>query len=67
VRTSEDAIELDAPASAELLAQAAEVTSFAIHLRNGGEPDIALVFRPVETKQAVARLQEACGAPAPRR
>jgi hypothetical protein len=64
VRTSEDAIELDEHASAELLAQAPEAASFAIHLPNGGEPEIALIFRPVQTRQAIARLQEACGPPA---
>jgi hypothetical protein len=63
-RTSDDTIELDERGSAELLAQAAEAASFAIHLPNGGEPDIALVFRPVGTKQAIGRLREACGRPA---
>jgi hypothetical protein len=60
-RTSDDTIELDENASAELLSHAAEVASFAIHVRNGAEAEIALVFRPVETAQAIKRLREACG------
>lgn len=62
-RTSEDTIELDDQASAEILSQAPDAASFAVHLPNGAEPDIALIFRPVQTKEAIARLQEACGAP----
>lgn len=60
VLASEDTIELDERASAEIVAQAAGAASFSIHLPGTNEAEAALVFRPVETAQAIERLREAC-------
>jgi hypothetical protein len=60
LRTSEDTIELDEQASTEILAQVGDAASFSIHLPNGPEPEITLVFRPVQTKQAITRLDQVC-------
>jgi hypothetical protein len=58
---SEETIELDEAASRAIVAEAAEAPSFSFHLVPGAAEEVTLVFRPVETKGALARLREACG------
>jgi hypothetical protein len=67
VRTSEDTVELDERASAAIIAEAADAASFSVHLPQAEEAEVALVFRPVETKRAVERLNDACAERAPPR
>jgi hypothetical protein len=61
--TSDDTLELDERSSAEIVGEAARAPSFSIHLPKTGEAETALVFRPVETTQALERLQASCGKP----
>jgi hypothetical protein len=57
---SEETVELDEAASRAIIAEAAEAPSFSFHLVPGTAEEVTLVFRPVETKDALARLHEAC-------
>ncbi|HEX8663987.1 MAG TPA: hypothetical protein VF744_08165 [Beijerinckiaceae bacterium] len=58
---SDETVELDDAASRAIVAEAAEAPSFSFHLAPGAADETTLVFRPVETKGAIARLREACG------
>jgi hypothetical protein len=60
---SEETVELDEAASREIIAEAAEAASFSFHLAPGAADETTLVFRPVETKDAIERMREACGKP----
>ncbi|HKH34476.1 MAG TPA: hypothetical protein VKA80_10005 [Beijerinckiaceae bacterium] len=64
---SEDTIELDERASDEIVTRAAEAASFSIHLPEARETEATLMFRPVETEQAIKRLREACAKAGPTR
>ena len=57
---AEETIELDEAASRAIVAGAAEAAAFSFHLVFGTAEEVTLVFRPVETKDALARLREAC-------
>ena len=57
---SEETVELDEAVSREIVAEATEASSFSFHLASGTAEEVTLVFRPVETKDALARLREAC-------
>jgi hypothetical protein len=67
VLISEDTIELDERASDEIVTRAAEAASFSIHLPEARETEATLMFRPVETEQAIKRLREACAKAGPAR
>ena len=56
----EETVELDEAASERIVAEAAEAPSFTFHLAPGAAEEVTLVFRPVETRDAVARLRAAC-------
>jgi len=47
--------------------RAAEAASFSIHLPEARETEATLMFRPVETEQAIKRLREACAKAGPTR
>lgn len=57
---SEETVELDEAASQAIVAEAAQAASFSFHLAPGVAEEVTLVFRPVETRNAIARLREAC-------
>jgi hypothetical protein len=59
--TSEETVELSEPAATALQTQVAAAPSFTIHLNAAPDESASLVFRPVETAQAMRRLREACG------
>jgi hypothetical protein len=62
---SEETVELDEAVSRAIIAEAADAPSFSFHLAPGAAEEVTLVFRPVETKGALARLREACGKAGP--
>ena len=57
---SEETVELDEAASRAVIAEAAEAPAFSFHLAPSAAVETTLVFRPVETKGAIARLREVC-------
>src|SRR3954470_13491255 len=56
--TWEETLEFDETVSDAIIAEAADASSFSFHLPQAAT-EVTLVFRPVETKDAVARLREA--------
>ena len=64
--TSDETLEFDETRSEAIIAGAAEAGSFSFHLPQAGG-EATLVFRPVETKDAVAKMRAACAKPAPAR
>ena len=64
--TSAETLEFDEAVSDAIIAAAAEASSFSFHLPQAAT-EVTLVFRPVETKDAIARMRAACAKPAPTR
>ena len=64
--TSAETLEFDEAASDTIIAAAAQASSFSFHLPQAAT-EVTLVFRPVETNDAVARMRAACAKPFPAR
>ena len=64
--TSAETLEFDEAVSDAIIAAAAQASSFSFHLPQAAT-EVTLVFRPVETNDAVARMRAACAKAAPAR
>jgi hypothetical protein len=64
--TSAETLEFDEAVSDAIIAAAAEASSFSFHLPQAAT-EVTLVFRPVATDDAVARMRAACAKPLPAR
>lgn len=59
-RVSGEVVEVGEPVSDEVMRAAGDAPSFTVHLPQAGAAELSLVFRPVETAQAMDRLRKAC-------
>jgi hypothetical protein len=60
--TSAETLEFDEAVSDAIIAAAAQASSFSFHLPQAAT-EVTIVFRPVETHDAVARMRAACAKP----
>ena len=63
---SAETLEFDEAVSDAIIAAAAQASSFSFHLPQAAT-EVTLVFRPVATDDAVARMRAACAKPLPAR
>jgi hypothetical protein len=64
--TFAETLEFDEAVSGTIIAEAAQASSFSFHLPQAAT-EVTLVFRPVATDDAVARMRAACAKPLPAR